>query len=139
MKHQLHLLAVIALACAGLSCAGVAPKYKVTSETILARIKAPTFPARDFPITAYGARPGADCTDAIHQAIAACHQAGGGRVVVPAGEWLTGAVRLQSNVNLHVAEGATLRWTFDLEKYPVVFTRWEGIECMNYSPFIYAF
>lgn len=108
-------------------------------ETVLARIKAPTFPDRDFPITSYGAKPGADCTAAIHAAIEACTKAGGGRVVVPAGEWLTGAVRLRSNVNLHVSEGATLRWTFDLDKYPVVFTRWEGVELMNYSPFIYAY
>lgn len=108
-------------------------------ERVLARIKAPTFPDRDFPITQFGAQAGADCTDAIKAAIAACHEAGGGRVVVPPGEWLTGAVRLKSNVNLHVGQGATLRWTFDLDRYPVVFTRWEGVECMNYSPFIYAY
>lgn len=108
-------------------------------ERVLARIKAPTFPDQDFPITHFGAKPGTDSTEAIKAAIAACNQAGGGRVVVPAGEWLTGAIHLRSNVNLHVSEGATLRWTFDLEKYPVVFTRWEGIECMNYSPLIYAY
>ncbi len=140
MKNSiLPLLAAVVVACSGLSCASVAPKPKVTLESTLARIKVPTFPDRDFVITAYGAKPGADCTDAIRAAIAACNQAGGGRVVVPAGEWLTGAVHLKSNVNLHVVEGATLRWTFDLTKYPVVFTRWEGVECMNYSPFIYAF
>lgn len=108
-------------------------------ESVLARIKAPTFPDRDFPITDFGAKAGADATDAIRSAIDACTKAGGGRVVVPPGEWLTGAIHLKSNVNLHVSAGATLRWTFDLTKYPVVFTRWEGVECMNYSPFIYAF
>lgn len=108
-------------------------------DTVLARIKAPVFPDRDFPITQYGAKPGTDSTDAIQAAIAACTAAGGGRVIVPAGEWLTGAIRLKSNVNLHVSKDATLRWTFDLEKYPVVFTRWEGVECMNYSAFIYAY
>lgn len=105
---------------------------------LMEQIKAPVFPARDFPISDFGAQAGADATAAIHAAIVACTQAGGGRVVVPAGEWLTGAIRLRSNVNLHVAAGATLRWTFDLAQYPVVFTRWEGVECMNYSPFIYA-
>jgi unsaturated rhamnogalacturonyl hydrolase len=107
---------------------------------ILARIKAPVFPARDFPITAHGASSGgADCTNAIRNAIAACHAAGGGRVVVPAGEFHTGAVHLKSNVNLHVSEGATLKFSPDPAKYPIVFTRWEGVECMNYSPLIYAF
>jgi unsaturated rhamnogalacturonyl hydrolase len=109
---------------------------------ILARIKAPEFPARDFPITAYGAvADGAtDCTAAIRQAIEACHAAGGGRVVVPAGVFLTGAVHLKSNVNLHIAEGATLRFSPDPAScLPVVVTRFEGTECMNYSPLIYAF
>ena len=140
MKYNtLALFAAVAVACSCLSCASTAPKPTVTLESTLARIKAPTFPDRDFVITAYGAKPGSDCTGAIRAAIDACNQSGGGRVVVPAGEWLTGAIQLKSNVNLHVVEGATLRWTFDLTKYPVVFTRWEGVECMNYSPLIYAF
>ena len=52
---------------------------------------------------------------------------------------MTGAVRLKSKVNLHIQAGATLRFTRDTAKYPVVFTRWEGMELMNYSAFIYAF
>ncbi|MEO6993065.1 MAG: glycoside hydrolase family 28 protein, partial [Lacunisphaera sp.] len=68
-----------------------------------------------------------------------CAKAGGGRVVVPAGEWLTAAIRLKSGVNLHISEGATLKFIFEPAKYPIVFTRWEGVECMNYSAFIYAF
>jgi unsaturated rhamnogalacturonyl hydrolase len=109
---------------------------------ILARIQAPQFPARDFPITDFGAKGDGttDCTEAIAQAIAACHAAGGGRVVVAGGTFLTGAVHLQSNVNLHVAEGATLRFSPDPAKFlPVVRARFEGTECMNYSPLIYAF
>ena len=107
---------------------------------ILARIKTPAFPARDFVITNHGAvAGGADCTAALAQAIAATHAAGGGRVVVPAGVFHTGAIHLKSNVNLHLAAGATLQFIPDPSKYPIVFTRWEGIECMNYSPLIYAF
>jgi polygalacturonase len=110
-----------------------------SSEAILARIKAPVFPARDFAITDYGAVAGTDCSAAIRKAIEACNAAGGGRVVVPAGEWITGAVHLKSNVNLYLAKGSTLRFSTDPAAYlPVVQTRWEGIECMNYSPFIYA-
>ncbi len=107
-------------------------------DAVLARIVAPTFPDRDFPITDFGAKPGTDASEALRAAIDACNKAGGGRVVVPAGEWLTGAIHLKSNVNLHLAEGATLRWLFNLSKYPLVLTRWEGVECMNLSPFIYA-
>ncbi len=104
----------------------------------LAALTPPAIPKRDFPITDFGARPNEDVTAALRQAIHACHAAGGGRVVVPAGTWLTGAVRLRSRVELHVAEGATLRFTFNLADYPIVLTRWEGVECWNFSPFIYA-
>ena len=112
------------------------------ADAIVAGIKVPTFPARDFPITRYGAAGDGrtDCTAAIAKAIAACHQAGGGRVVVPAGTFLTGAVRLLSNVNLYVAKGATLRFSTDPRKYlPVVLTSYESNDCYNYSPLIYAY
>jgi polygalacturonase len=107
---------------------------------ILGRIKPPKFPAREFEITKFGAVGDNrfDCTTAFEKAIAACAHAGGGTVLVPKGEFLTGAIRLKSNVNLHVAEGATIRFSRDPSKYPVVLTRFEGVELMNYSPFIYA-
>ncbi|HTU66768.1 MAG TPA: glycoside hydrolase family 28 protein [Steroidobacteraceae bacterium] len=103
-------------------------------------IKAPTFPDRVFDITKYGAvADGATLnTAAIAKAIAECAASGGGRVLVPKGRFLTGAVHLQSNVELHVDEGATLLFDPDPSNYPIVFTRWEGIELMNYSPLIYA-
>ena len=100
------------------------------------------FPTATFPIANYGAKPDGttDCTDAIRQAIAACHAAGGGRVIVSGGIFLTGAVHLLSGVNLLIAEGATLKFNPDPANYlPVVQTRFEGTECMNYSPLIYAF
>jgi len=108
---------------------------------ILARIVPPTFPARECVITAYGAVAGAaqDATPAIARAITECAAQGGGRVLVPAGVFTTGAIHLESNIELHLAEGATLRFNPDPAAYlPVVLTRWEGIECMNYSPLIYA-
>ncbi len=76
-------------------------------------IRVPVFPKRDFVITAFGAKPGGeiDNTEAIRKAVAACHKAGGGRVVIPAGLWLTGAVHLKSNVNLHLSEGAVLSFS----------------------------
>lgn len=108
---------------------------------ILSRIRPPQFPERDFDIRKFGAAGDnrTDCTDAFRKAIAACSGAGGGRVVVPAGAFLTGAIRLLSGVNLHLLEGATLRFSQDPHKYPLVLTRWEGTELMNFSPLIYAF
>jgi polygalacturonase len=112
------------------------------AASILARIKAPVFPNRDFNVTQYRADSDGKklSTDAIAQAISACSAAGGGRVVVPAGAFMTGAIHLKSNVNLHLEKGATLRFSRDPKHYlPVVYSRFEGTECMNYSPFIYAF
>jgi len=61
-------------------------------------------------------------------------------VVVPAGNFLTGAIHLLSNVNLYVATNATIKFSTNTSTYlPVVFTRYQGIECMNYSPFLYAY
>ncbi len=112
------------------------------AETILARIKAPTFPDRDFLITDFGAVADGvtDCTEAFAKAIAACNQAGGGRVVVPEGTYFTGAIHLKSNVNLHIAKGAVVLFSQDPKKYlPQVYTRFEAVELMNYSPLIYAY
>jgi polygalacturonase len=109
---------------------------------ILARIVPPRFPDRDFDVTTYGAvgNGTSDCTAAFAQAIGACSASGGGRVVVPAGRFLTGAITLGSNVNLHVTADATILFSTDPKAYlPAVFTRFEGTELMGYSPFIYAF
>lgn len=100
------------------------------------------FPDKDFTITRYGAKPGnVDATTkAFAKAMAACNKAGGGRVVVPAGEWLSGPVHFKSNCQLHLAEGAKLVFEDDPQLYlPAVKTSWEGTECMNYSPLIYAY
>ena len=112
-----------------------------TVPKILDRIKPPKFPKYDVDITKFGAVGDnkTDCTSAIEKAIGVCSAHGGGRVVVPKGEFLTGAITLKSNINLHIGAGATLRFTHDTSKYPVVFTRYEGTELMNYSSFIYAF
>ncbi|MBW8881890.1 MAG: glycoside hydrolase family 28 protein, partial [Asticcacaulis sp.] len=111
------------------------------ARSILKRIKAPVFPKRDFDIRDHDAVADdtAKTTKAIAAAITACNAAGGGRVVVPAGRWATGAVVLKSKVNLHIADGATLAFSQNRADYPLVLTRFEGVECMNYSPFIYAF
>jgi polygalacturonase len=109
---------------------------------ILGRIRPPVFPQRDINITRHGAVGDGitDCSEALRQAIDACTRSGGGRVVVPAGDFLTGPIHLRSHVNLHLAEGARLRFIQDPDRYlPAVYTRWEGVECMSYSPFIYAF
>ncbi|MFD1768640.1 glycoside hydrolase family 28 protein [Sphingobacterium suaedae] len=110
-------------------------------EALKKQMIQPTFRDKDYPVTAYGAKGDGVTknTEAFKAAIRRCNAEGGGRVVVPAGVFLTGAIYLESNVNLHVSEGATILFSRDSSDYPMVFTRWEGMECMNYSPFIYAY
>jgi unsaturated rhamnogalacturonyl hydrolase len=138
MKKIIPLAAAAVLA--AFSLQADEPEWKLVPE-ILQRIVAPQFPDRDFDITKTGAVGDGktDCTAAIARAINACANAGGGRVLVPAGEFLTGAIHLQSGVNLHLATNAVLKFSTDPQAYlPAVFTRFEGIECWNYSPLIFA-
>ncbi len=109
---------------------------------ILARIVPPTFPARDFVITNFGATGDGttDCTTSFSNAIATCSASGGGRVVVPPGTFITGAIQLLNNVNLFIATNAIIKFSTDTNAYlPLVLTRYQGVEIMNFSPFIYAF
>ena len=111
-------------------------------EAIENSIKEPQFAQRDFPITKYGAKLSATPVKnqkAINKAILACSKKGGGRVIVPAGTWLTGPITLRSNVNLHIEKGATLLFAFDTSLFPIVKTRWEGMDLMNYQPCVYAY
>ncbi len=106
-------------------------------------IRVPQFADRDFLITKYGAKStktAAKNQKAINKAIEACSKKGGGRVIVPAGQhFLTGAITLKSHVNLVIEEGAVLEFAFEPELYPIVPTRWEGVDCWNLQPCIYAY
>ena len=104
------------------------------------KVVVPEFPERAFRVSEFGAKAdGTTCTAAFAAAMAACEKAGGGRVVVPRGTWLTGAVRFRNNCDLHLEEGAMLEFTDDPADYPEVHTTWEGVECYNHSPLVYAY
>jgi polygalacturonase len=147
------------------------------AQAIVDRVAKPiAFRNEDFPITAFGAEPcetatvsawvsfidraqvkspapGAkDCYNAIAKAIAACHKAGGGRVVIPAGNWYcAGPIALLSNVNVHLKAGAQVFFSAnpaDYAKYGnvpcgkngnLVVARWEGNDLLNFSPMIHAY
>lgn len=110
------------------------------AESIRQQVIPPQFPDKTFDIRQFGASPEAsDNTKAIASAILACHQAGGGKVLVTQGRYLSGPIHLLSNVNLHIDENSTIAFLTDSQVYlPAVLTRWEGMEMMGYSPLIYA-
>ena len=101
----------------------------------------PVFPNRSFNIVHFGADTlrSSNNQNAIQAAIDSCKNTGGGIVVIPKGRWQTSYIELKSNTNLHLEEGAVLNFIDSIELYETpTFTRWEGIECMNYHPLLYA-
>ncbi|MGH3166137.1 MAG: glycoside hydrolase family 28 protein [Trebonia sp.] len=115
----------------------------IEADRIVASVRRPRFPDRFFRVTDFGAKGDGTTldTEAFARAIAACGRSGGGHVIVPSGAaFLTGAIHLLSNVDLHVEKDATILFSTDPNDFlPVVFTRWQGIELMNYSPFVYSY
>ena len=111
-------------------------QYKQIEQSI----RVPQFAQKDYVITKFGAKTtntAANNQKAIQKAIDKCSKKGGGRVIVPAGQkFLTAAIQLKSGVNLVVEEGAVLEFAFEPELYPIVPTRWEGLDCRNLSPLI---
>jgi polygalacturonase len=105
-------------------------------------IETPVFKEQQLSITTFGAVAGNPAQlnhEAINNAISTCSGSGGGVVTVPAGVFYTGPITLKSNVNLHLEEGAVLKFTTDAKRYfPAVLTRWEGVDCYNAHPLIYA-
>ncbi|WP_335964857.1 glycoside hydrolase family 28 protein [Galbibacter sp. PAP.153] len=106
-------------------------------------VKTPDFSnLNKYYITNFNAVPGDKKanTQAIKLAIEKARENGGGTIVIPKGEWMTGKIHLKSNINLHLEKGAVLLFSDAPEDYlPPVHTTWEGLECFNYSPLIYAY
>lgn len=108
------------------ACTEQASRGEAPDTTSLAAL--PSFPADTFNILSYGAKGDGIRlnTQSIHDAIQACHDKGGGVVLIPGGLWLTGPIVLQSHVNLHVTRGAILLFSDDFNQYPLVESNYEG-------------
>lgn len=149
---ELRRRALIQIGLIGSLSACLPLRAPVTAKSQVVRVSAP-FDMPDIRIPDFAGSPifqitdfGADASDqaktsaAIAQAIAAAHNAGSGIVFVPPGVWPTAKIHLASNVNLHLSKGATLLFSERPSDYlPPVHTTWEGLECYNYSPLIYAY
>jgi len=113
------------------------------AELILKNIIPPVFPDKEFLITDYGAIGDGKTNSlpAFIEAINMCNLEGGGKIIVPAGDFFVqGPIHLKSNINLHLKEGSKILFTSETDYYlPVVLTKWEGTELFNYSPLIYAY
>ncbi|HSC53326.1 MAG TPA: glycoside hydrolase family 28 protein [Phnomibacter sp.] len=116
-----------------LSCSAIQAQW----NRPLPEVKSPTFRKDTLSIVRTGAKGDGLFlnTKNIENAINAMAKKGGGVVLVPAGLWLTGPIVLKSNINLHLAAGATLLFTSDFKEYKLEKSNWEGIPQMrNQSP-----
>jgi polygalacturonase len=147
MKKLLLNLALAGLFLAT-SCSGTKNKLGMDKIEVKAPFEMPAISYPDFSncptfsVTDFGAEKGDQqkTSQAIARAIDAANEAGGGSVIIPAGEWLTGTIHLKSNVNLHLQKNAVLLFSDNPEDYlPAVHTSWEGLECYNYAPLVYVY
>lgn len=114
------------------------------ATAIVQAIERPQIPANyAVNVMEYGAvgDGAADDRPAIQKAIDETSEKGGGQVIVPAGTYFCkGSIELKSCVELHLEEGSTLLFSpVAADFLPVVKSRWEGTELMNYSPMVYAY
>lgn len=147
MKLKIRITLLLTIVLILVSCNQ--QEHSITNEAwskvpqILDEISAPVFPDREYNVIDFGAVPNREMNSrkAIQAAVDTCSSNGGGKVIVPNGEYfLNGPLHLKSNVNLHLAEGSVIFFGTNPEDYlPIVEVRWEGTRCLNYSPFIYAY
>jgi polygalacturonase len=104
------------------------------------RIEKPVFPEKEFLITDYGAvNDGVTLnTEFINKTIRECNLSGGGKVIIPEGVWMTGPIKLLSNVNLYIDERAVVVFSRNFDEYPYVQTWFEGKRDYRAMPLIFA-
>lgn len=144
--NNIKIISVFILTISFLGCTGKAEIQQSgwdNVENILSQIKLPQIPSTEFKITDYGSLEelSTNIKPFIEKAIQECSGKGGGKIIIPAGRYFSkGPIHLKSNINLHFEDGAIINFSNNPDDYlPVVFTRWEGVECYNYSPLIYAY
>lgn len=110
-----------------------------TSPFEMPDVQLPSFRSADYNLCDFGARTdGTLCTRAFESAILACSRNGGGRVVVPAGCYLTGPIHLRSHVNLHLERGAFVLFSRSYDDYPLILSHYEGYPSIRCTSPIWA-
>lgn len=92
------------------------------------KVSVPEFPNTNINIKDFGAVGDGQTsnTEAFRKAIEACSKKGGGKVIVPAGIWLTGPIVFKNNINLHLQSGAFIQFSKNLKEYPLIENIYEG-------------
>ncbi len=110
-------------------------------QQIINNISLPQIPSYKVSVTQFGAKGDSltNCKRAFDKAMKACEKRNGGKIIVPKGVYtINGPIHFVSNVELHLEEGAKIRFGSNPKDYPLVLTSWEGTMLYNYSPLIYG-
>jgi polygalacturonase len=137
MKYRFAFLLLISLNCFAQN--NGFPSDKV--DEIIKRIQLPIIPSFKIVVTKLGAKGDSisNAKPAFDKAMALCKKNKGGAIIVPKGVYtLNGPIHFVSNVNLHLEDGAKIRFGSNPKDYPLVLTSWEGTMLYNYSPMIYG-
>lgn len=112
------------------------PYYLKSAPFKMPDIALPVFADKTFNIKDFGAVGDGQTlnTAAFAKTIDACVKAGGGKVNVPPGSWLTGPIEMKSNVNLHVERGGLILFTTDFTQYPIIKSSASGGSLTTASP-----
>lgn len=136
MKTKL-IIAVFALSFIGLisckkqdnSVVNNSSEFYEGIEFEMKKVQEPNIPNNTVNILDFGAVSGGQVmnTQAFTDAIEAVSKKGGGKVVIPAGIWLTGPITLKSKLELHAETGAVIKFSTDKDLYPIIETSFEGL------------
>lgn len=140
-NFSMVLICVVVVSCTSQKGTDILANPWKAKQQIEKAVVVPTFANKNYNILDFGAKSGGQYnnSDAFKKAIDVCTKNGGGSVVVPAGKFFTGPIHLDDNVNLHLEEGSEILFSTKSLDYPLVRTTFEGTECMNHSPLIYAY
>ncbi len=136
-KHGFRIFALLFILSISFLSSILRPNIEADQNTIrFPEIPLPSFPNKKFNVVDFGAVGDGKAmnTEAIAKTIAACANSGGGRVVIPAGIWLTGPIQLKSNIDLYVEKGALVIFSPNRQHYPLIDTWFEGrpeYRCMS--------
>ena len=130
MNRIFKSLSIIASAFLALACAQDENSLYEGLPFDMPRVQLPSIPSRSVLLTDFGGV--ADCstlnTEAFAKAIDALSEQGGGRLIVPAGLWLSGPITLKDHIELFIDKDAILIFSDDPELYPIIDTNFEGLD-----------
>ncbi|HPE74933.1 MAG TPA: glycoside hydrolase family 28 protein, partial [Draconibacterium sp.] len=142
IRTSFIIIVILISGCAQNNKSGISQssgKYE-NIEFEMALVQGPSIPDNEVNIKDFGAVSGGQVlnTEAFASAIDAVSKMGGGKVIIPAGIWLTGPIILKSNLQMHAEAGSLIIFSADKDLYPVIETNFEGLNTWRCQSPVYG-